>query len=133
MFGVEQLLSIMFSISLGWPFSAPLARKSKLSGAGAAWDFFYLHPFVFLSWQLLSSKSVICEAKRKPRGLATRVLGNQSPYIAGHLLSTFQCLLVFVLHVVSRVLAALSRRDKEKYVCPIFLESEVSAAYYISQ
>ena len=110
-----------------------MARKSKLSGAGVEWDSFYLHPFVFLSWQLLSSKSVVREAKRKPRGLTTRALGNQSPCIAGHLLSTFQRLLVVVLHGVSRVLVALSRRDKEKYVCSIFLQSEVPTAYYISQ
>ena len=129
MFGVEQLLSKMFPILLGWPFSGPVARKSKLSGARAEWDFFYLHPFVFLSWQLLSSKSVICEAKRKPRGLTTRVLGNQSPYIAGHLLSTFQHLLVFVymqypessLHLAEGIRKSMSAPSSYNQKCPLHI------------
>lgn len=40
-------------------------------------------------------------------------------------LSSFQGLLMFYLYIIYRVLVILSRKNREKYICSIFLEAEI--------
>ena len=116
----------MFSVLLGCCLLV-LDRENKLF-----FELFHLHSFVFLSWWLLSSRSVICEAKRKPREYTTRFLSNQSPYIFDHIVSTFQGLIFFP-YIMFRVLVVLTSKDRETSVFSIYPEVEISTADYITQ
>lgn len=80
---------------------------------------------LLLSWQLLSSKSVVREAKRKSRGAHCQLPWEPPAYMVSRLFSTFENLMF-----ASRV---MFRRDGEKYVYSIFQEAEVSTAYCITQ
>lgn len=118
-FLVEVVTFSKHSLLLGCPSNTPYIREKELLLG---------HPsskHVGTSGVLASpaSRLVYIRQKLKPRELTNVLFLLQSTYLVFFLLSKIHGIFAFILYLMPRLLAVLSRKNWEKYVYSIFLEA----------